>query len=326
MNKRIGIAVAIFSIVFFLSSEHAHAQSSQNIRIVDEKRLTNEQEHRSGMQFTPEGNKIFYIKKDGIWSLELKEPFEEKIFLNLTDGFVHDFRINPDGKQFVWIKITTIGEIKRTGSSSLRITDLETLSTRELLKFDYWALLGADWTPDGKAIVYQFGPDVWMSNSDGSNKQFITTIEDAAAPLEVGPDGKTILVSTYSPDYPHAQNIVMATLDGKQEILLEGSSVADYWAPAWSPDGSKILFVQRNGLKDFDIMIAEPDGSNKMALISSLEDGSSIDVTADGNKIVYQKDKDIWLATLSQPIPEFPLLPIVLTASTIAVLFTRFRG
>ncbi|MFQ5969246.1 MAG: TolB family protein [Nitrososphaerales archaeon] len=325
MNKRMGIAIAIFSTIFFLGSEQADAQFSNNIRIIDEKRLTNEQEHRSGMQFTPEGNKIFYIKKDGIWSLELKEPFEEKIFLNLTDGFVHDFRINSDGKQFVWIKITTIGDIKRTGSSSLLISDLEALSTSELLKFDYWALLGTDWTPDGKEIVYQFGPDVWISNSDGSNKRFITRIDNVAAPLQLGPDGKTILVSTYSSDYPHPQNIVMATLDGRQQILLEGSSVADYWAPVLSPDGSKLLFVQRNSLKDFDIMISEPDGSNKMALISSLDDGSSIDITSDGNKIVYQKDKNIWLATLSQSIPELPLVQIVLTASIIAVLFTGFR-
>ena len=315
----------MFSIALLLNPERVYAQSNQNIQVIDEKILITKQELRSGMQFSPDGSKLFYIKKDGIWFVDLEKPSEEKILLNLADSFVQDFRISPDGRQILWIKVTPLDDEKRTGPSSLLISDLETLHTDELFGFDYWALIGADWTPDGKAIVYQFGPDVWMVNSDGRDKRFITTIDNAATPLEIGPDGRTILVSAYSPSYPHEQNIIMATLDGRQEILIRGSSVSDYWAPVWSPDGSKILFVQRNGVKDFDIMIAEPDGSNKEALIQSLEDGSSIDVSPDGHKIVYQKDKQIWIATLSQTIPEFSLAYIVLAASIIAILFAKPR-
>jgi|GEM_PF-4816042 len=313
----------MFSIALLLNSERVYAQSNQRIQVIDEKILIAEKELRSGLQFSPDGSKLFYIKKDGIWFIDLEKPSEEKILLNLTDSFVQDFRISPDGRQILWIKVIPLDDEKRTGPSSLLISDLETLHTDELFGFDYWALIGADWTPDGKAIVYQFGPDVWIVNSDGRNKKFITRIDNAAAPLEIGPDGRTILVSAYSTNYPHEQNIIMATLDGRQEILIKGSSVADYWVPVWSPDGSKILFVQRNGVKDFDIVIAEPDGSNKGVLLQSLEDGSAIDVSPDGNKIVYQKDKQIWIATLSQTIPEFPLAYIVLAVSIVTMLLAR---
>jgi len=315
----------MFSIALLLNPERVYAQSNQSIQVVDEKILIAEKELRSGMQFNPDDSKLFYIKKDGIWFIDLEKPSREKILLNLTDSFVQDFRISPDGRQILWIKVTPLDDEKRTGPSSLLISNLETLNTVELFGFDYWALIGADWTPDGKAIVYQFGPDVWMVNSDGRDKRFITRIDNSAAPLELGPDGRTILVSAYSPSYPHEQNIIAATLDGMQKILMRGSSASDYWAPAWSPDGSKILFVQRNGLKDFDIMIAEPDGSDKAVLIPSLEDGSSVDISPDGHKIVYQKDKQIWIATLSQAIPEFPLAYIVLAASIIAMLLAKFR-
>jgi PKD domain/WD40-like Beta Propeller Repeat/Dipeptidyl peptidase IV (DPP IV) N-terminal region len=60
--------------------------------------------------------------------------------------------------------------------------------------------------------------------------------------------------------------------------------------PAWSPDGTKIAFVNQN-----DIWVMNADGSARTALATSARGEFRPDWSPDGTKIAYDRDGQIWV-------------------------------
>ena len=82
----------------------------------------------------------------------------------------------------------------------------------------------------------------------------------------------------------------MMNADGTAQTRVTTAPGIDY-QPAWSPDGTKILFTsRRNGGQD-DIYVINPDGTGETRLTSNslVEMGPAW--SADGTKIVYTTDQ-----------------------------------
>ena len=114
-----------------------------------------------------------------------------------------------------------------------------------------------DWSPDGQAIVYEChleGPSVGIFESD----QRVYTDE--------------------------AADICVVALDGGTRRRLTTDLGPDQY-PVWSPDGSQIAYLRRDGL-----YLINPDGSHKRRLITLvpfLKQDSSITWLPDGRHLLF---------------------------------------
>ena len=60
-------------------------------------------------------------------------------------------------------------------------------------------------------------------------------------------------------------------------------------APAWSPDGSKIVFMCRYGGNDFEICVMNPDGSGLVQVTNNTVQELSIRWSVDGQKFFFNR-------------------------------------
>ena len=126
-------------------------------------------------------------------------------------------------------------------------------------------LIDAAPSPDGERIVYSTsaglgqGSDVWLMNSDGSHQIHlfniaggVQSIPSIAGLFAWSPNGSSIAYERISdspiPFLP-AGLWVMNNRGGAQRFLAAADGGHGY-APVWSPDGTRIAFVQRTNLTD----------------------------------------------------------------------------
>ena len=118
-------------------------------------------------------------------------------------------------------------------------------------------LIEADphWSPDGQKIVYAA-----HHVNDDSDQTRLTTAE-----------------------------IFVVNVDGSGAPVQLTHNTSEERAPAWSPDGSKIVFMCRYGGTDFEICAINPDGSGLVQVTNNTVQELSIRWSVDGHKVLVQQ-------------------------------------
>jgi hypothetical protein len=84
------------------------------------------------------------------------------------------------------------------------------------------------WSSDGTQILWTSGDDIWVMNSDGSDKQlFIANATQA---------------TVYQDQIAYVSNGQLFLTDGTETLQLTNDAEATNLAPAWSPDGEFLAF------------------------------------------------------------------------------------
>ncbi len=123
-------------------------------------------------------------------------------------------------------------------------------------------LVDAAPSPDGTRIVYStseglgLGSDTWLMNSNGGNQRHLFHLaggtQSIAGLFAWSPDGTEIAYERISdspvPFLP-AGLWVMNSVGSGQRFLTQADGGHGY-APLWSPDGTRIAFVERTNLTD----------------------------------------------------------------------------
>jgi hypothetical protein len=115
----------------------------------------------------------------------------------------------------------------------------------------------AHFAPDGKAIFYEHGDDIWKMSADGSGQANLSNSADKieAFPV-VAPDGSRV---AYLFAWPGGFEIYSMKLDGSDAKPITSRSID--WMPTWSPDSKKIAFSSlRSG--SWNIWLVNRDGAN----------------------------------------------------------------
>jgi len=142
------------------------------------------------------------------------------------------------------------------------------------------------WSPDGTKIIYSTNPSddettyyPATMNGNGSNVNVLTT--DTAG-RDWSPDGQYILIQK---KYNGYAELFRALPDGSglTRITTTGREKASAY---YSPNGTKITFVQNFGGDTYHIMVINSDGSNLLQLTNDSNMNLFVNWTPDG-RILY---------------------------------------
>jgi len=163
------------------------------------------------------------------------------------------------------------------------------------------------YSPDGSRIAFSrqsgFKTDICIMNANGTN---VVTVISSDAALEShnrkpswSPDG-TKIVFTSNRSGSGKTEIWMANTDGSGLLRLttsiqrgsdgNGPIFSLDFGPAWSPDGSKIVFVSNREGADTELYVMNPDGSNLLRLTDDSLDDTLPAWSPDSQRIVFTKN------------------------------------
>jgi TolB protein len=148
------------------------------------------------------------------------------------------------------------------------------------------------YSADGRYIAYCHGEsatapqiDTWVMKQNGTKERQVTHLAGRATFPDFSADG-TKIAFTATPAGSAAPDVSVVDLDSGDVTRLTTSPAFDGY-PAWSPDGSKIVFLSgRSGRNQVWLMNA--DGSSQERLtFDALPKDQLPDWSSDGSQIAY---------------------------------------
>jgi TolB protein len=163
------------------------------------------------------------------------------------------------------------------------------------------------WSADGKRIAFSSGGeafashDIFVMNANGSGRTLVTNER------KIPGRAKRDYAPSFSPNghriaFLRARNIYTIRTDGSDltRVTNYGSTVTLLSGPAWSPDGSKILFGSSSMFGDFrpELATASPDGSNHSVFaypdVGNYVIFGALDWSPDGSRVVFDAGSAIY--------------------------------
>ena len=162
------------------------------------------------------------------------------------------------------------------------------------------------WSPDGAQLAIVSGnaaaPQVFVVNADGSGLAQLTDLPGQAVGPAWSPDGEAIaFVATDGAAGmpPQAGGVYTVKPDGSGLTRL--ADIVPDWllAPAWSPDGTRLLFTAMEGGGADGLYLVNADGSGLTNLTGSGGQGADPTWAPDGSRIAYSTYDDSALTVIA---------------------------
>jgi Tol biopolymer transport system component len=193
-------------------------------------------------------------------------------------------RFSPDGR-----------EIAYSGSvggphAELEVISLDSGKMRQLTHDDALVLSPA-WSADGAFIYFASSRggtlNIWKIAKNGGEPEQVTAGQGDDAQLDVSPDGKRIVFSTFRTH----MNIAQLDLDGggqQNPKLLIADAARNEYNPVYSPDGKHLAyFTNLKGVEKEGIWLANSDGSNPVPLVRDERLNIDPHWAPEGDSLVY---------------------------------------
>jgi Tol biopolymer transport system component len=218
-------------------------------------------------------------------------------YRQISGQFVSEYRAtptwSPDGRRIAFVS-------DRSGSAEVYVMSADGSGQRRLTRHAKPKELA--WSPDGRMLAFgshaRGGPrDVYVMNADGTGLLNLTPGPGGGEALSWSPDGRKIGFRSLRDG---SGEIYVVNVDGTGLRRLTHltrnpvSSGGTTWsAPAWSPDGQKILFVRVGwGNSNSEILVMNADGSRQRNLTRNpAPDGNPV-WSPDGRKILFVSKRD----------------------------------
>jgi imidazolonepropionase-like amidohydrolase/Tol biopolymer transport system component len=215
---------------------------------------------------------------------------------------------SPDGRRLAFVH-------REGGRSRLFVKDLRSGEERQVYDAmdldmqETWAVQGVyptmDWTPDSNTIVFWAGGKIRRVNADGSGAAEIPfqindtrPVIDAPRPrvaawsdtvtsslprfASVSPDGRQVVYEAFG-------RLFVKDMTGGTARPLTAQDGDFQLFPAWSRDGSRIVFVSWNDQRLGEIRTVSPDGSNLRTVTDVPGHYRRPQFSPDGSLIVFER-------------------------------------
>jgi TolB protein len=231
--------------------------------------------------------------------------------------------LSPDGKKIVFDSNRNRAETDPVNTSELFVMDTDGGQQTFVTKGT-----SATWSPDSKRIAYHASAsgaglpikgdpgaatsdsDIFVGNLDdlisgaGQPTNITNTPDEIEDDADWSSDGDRLVFTSHpTSDNPQLSNraeIYVADTDGGNRTPLTGNSYEER-APAWSPDGSRIVFSCRigGGNADFEICVVRADGSGVVQLTANTVQELTANWSPDGTRIVVHRIPPFELWTMN---------------------------
>jgi Tol biopolymer transport system component len=249
--------------IAFHSSEGRSSQISiMNADGTGRTRLTHNSASNVAPAISPDGSQIVFVSdRDGtdhVYLMDIDGGGQRR----LTDspGAEGEPTWSPTGARIYFRKRlddnrSAICSVNTDGSDFVQVTDGSIHYMRASLSPDGTVML---------AVSVSRGFELYLMDSDGTNRRRIPNVSGGVAFASWSPDGKKIVYATATPPPNQSADIHIMNSDGTGDRrLTHAEGVSEY--PCWSPDGKEIAFqTSRDG--NFEVYVMNADGSNPQRL------------------------------------------------------------
>lgn len=220
--------------------------------------------------------RLLFVSDADIWLLE-----RGQVHRITPDRISRQPSWSQDGKKIAHVKLATSGSdiwiMDQDGSNSIELTDNE-FRPDPRQTFTWHPI----WWPDGGQLLYLSeegaqSPQLWrLMISTRRRTRFVAPLADGLGGLDcprLSPDGATLLFASFQlgrgmPPSGQPRPQVWA-MQSSGAGLRQITSVPDgAYDPAWSPDGRRIAYTARNGVRH-DVWVAGADGSNAQVVTTA---------------------------------------------------------
>ena len=279
--------------------------------------LTNDSAFDAYPFWSPDGARIAFVSSDGVHAGIRVMERDGQNPVPVTDDrswnlFTEFDPWSPDGKKLLFLSDGGGGldlwTMNPDGTGRVRLTE-----SGRIVPIPGLSGYGADWSADGKGIVYtsclfddaaiqevnlsaiRTEADIWIMDADGGNKKQLTTGGDARLPLWQ-PHGDRI---AYLSEGAGNREIWVMQSDGtgKAQVTFSEGDVTGY---SWSPDGTRIAYVVAappGTQPEFSLWVIKSDGSGSEQLTTGNRDRSPV-WSPDGARIAFRsesRDRALWV-------------------------------
>ena len=204
---------------------------------------------------------------------------EESLLLSGKPGNYKDFPAwSPNGQKIAFSADSGDGYI------SLYLVEVGTGNSQRITyDGDYFT---PSWSPEGEKLACAFEQDpnddieidIYIINSDGSNRQRLTTDLSPDETPQWSPSGDAIVFSSLRAG---SRQIYTTNPDGSNQVNVTNTSYTESW-PAWHPDGRKIAFTStRDRLSG--------TGATHSIYVLDLDSGEQDNLTPDRGYALYAR-------------------------------------
>jgi TolB protein len=180
---------------------------------------------------------------------------------------------------------------------------------------------GASWSPDSKAIAYQRSAsgtglptrsepgaptsdsDIFVIDNLGDFQDGLIeprnltnssdTIDEDADWWPLGDKiAYTSKIATDNPSNAPTAEIYVRNADGSGMPTRITYNTEEERAPAWSPDGTKLVYMCRHGGTDFELCVINADGTGLMQLTDNSVPDLTPSWSPDGTQIVFHSNQN----------------------------------
>lgn len=261
--------------VAFLTKRDGNFEIYLKCRDGRELNLTNHPGHDFGMTWSPDGSKLaFATRRDGneeIYELEVASG----ALRNLTANPATDTQPSwsPDGRSVAFFSDRGAEGPDAHLRRDLHVLTIATGEVRRLTRNSLYQE-SASWTPEGRELVFcrMRAPadasepaicDLWaIEVASGAERRLTDRPGFNSAPT-AGRAGSPILF--HGRDGDRRELLALDPASGTVTNLTD--DVREDWQPAWSHDGTEIVWCAGERPHEYDIWVMKSDGSGRRPLV-----------------------------------------------------------